>query len=378
MIFSWITTEVSATEGGAIILNSPSNFIGVDLFAGAGGLSLGAQMAGIEVALAIELDEFASKTYERNHPNTKMINASIGTLTQIDIDTTNKVKILFGGPPCQGFSISNQKTRSKENPSNWLFVEFMRVIKFWNPDWIVFENVKGIIETANGFFRDLVVQQISEMGYKCNWAVLNSQDFGVPQSRSRFFIVASRNNQSFHFPMQKMQQVTVNDAISDLPILKNGANEDVLTYSCDAFTEYMKLMRGSLIQCSGNLVTRNSDTVLQRYGYIPEGGNWRNVPDDLMENYKDKSRCHTGIYRRLQRNIPSITIGNFRKAMLIHPWENRGLSVREAARLQSFPDWYEFKGKLGNQQQQVGNAVPPLLAKAVFQSIINAEDKTNV
>jgi DNA (cytosine-5)-methyltransferase 1 len=131
-------------------------------------------------------------------------------------------------------------------------------------------------------------------------------------------------------------------------------------------------MRNNQSGCLNHLVTRNSELVIERYKYIPQGGNWEHIPEHLMKNYKDKSRCHTGIYRRLDNNKPSVVIGNYRKNMLIHPTQNRGLSVREAARLQSFPDSFVFKGSIGFQQQQVGNAVPPLLAKALFSSILKA------
>jgi DNA (cytosine-5)-methyltransferase 1 len=129
-------------------------------------------------------------------------------------------------------------------------------------------------------------------------------------------------------------------------------------------------MRGKLKLCSGHIVTQNKDYIIDRYKYIKQGENWKSIPDDLMDNYTNSSRCHSGIYHRLCDNEPSVVIGNYRKNMLIHPWENRGLSVREAARLQSFPDWYQFCGGIGYQQQQVGNAVPPLLAKEVFKSIL--------
>ena len=112
--------------------------------------------------------------------------------------------------------------------------------------------------------------------------------------------------------------------------------------------------------------------MIERYNHITKGGHWEDIPDRLMKTYADKTKCHTGIYHRLDEKKPSIVIGNFRKNMLIHPRQDRGLSVREAARLQSFPDQYEFKGSIGFQQQQVGNAVPPLLAKAVFQSVVQA------
>ena len=123
--------------------------------------------------------------------------------------------------------------------------------------------------------------------------------------------------------------------------------------------------------CHNNLVTANAKHVVERYAHIPQGGNWEDIPKILMGNYTDTSRCHTNMYRRLDGSKPSVVIGNVRKNMLIHPWKNRGLSVREAARLQSFPDSFRFFGSIGFQQQQVGNAVPPLLAKAVFSQIIN-------
>jgi DNA (cytosine-5)-methyltransferase 1 len=130
-------------------------------------------------------------------------------------------------------------------------------------------------------------------------------------------------------------------------------------------------MRGDLIKCSNNLVTGNAPHIIERYKHIPAGGNWEDIPKRLMSNYTDVQRCHTGIYRRLRHDEPSVVIGNFRKNMLIHPNKHRGLSVREAARLQSFPDSFRFHGSIGFQQQQVGNAVPPLLAKAVFRQILS-------
>ena len=160
-------------------------------------------------------------------------------------------------------------------------------------------------------------------------------------------------------------------ALNDLPPLENGASICHLPYAKAASNSYIKHLRGELTNCNNHLVTRNSSIIIERYAHIPQGGNWENIPDYLMENYADKSRCHTGIYRRLCANEPSVVIGNYRKNMLIHPTQDRGLSVREAARLQSFPDDFIFKGSIGFQQQQVGNAVPPLLAKAIFQSLIS-------
>lgn len=349
--------------------------VGVDLFAGAGGLSLGAEMAGIDVQLAIENDIHAAETYKLNHPKTRVIADDIKSIDRIHLDNGNSAVILFGGPPCQGFSTSNQKTRNKDNPKNWLFTEFIRLADSLKPEWIVFENVRGIIETEKGYFAELISSEISKLGYTCSAMVLCASDYGVPQMRSRFFLIGSLSGKKVEKPKCITPAVSVADAISDLPNLGNGANIDILDYKINdpnKLSSYAKLLRGGLLRCSGHLVTKNTAKIIQRYSYVPQGGNWADIPGYLMDNYKDRSRCHTGIYKRLSAEAPAITVGNYRKSMLIHPWENRGLSVREAARLQSFPDYYRFCGSIGFQQQQVGNAVPPYLAKIVFQSIIEA------
>lgn len=349
-----------------------NTIIGIDLFAGAGGLSLGAKRNGIDIAYAVERDPNAAKTFSFNHPETHVINDDIKNIRDPQIYSVKGSRlILFGGPPCQGFSTSNQKTRNKMNPQNWLFYEFVRFVRRLRPRWIVIENVKGITETENGLFSQLLYQGFQELGYFCNVYLLCASDFGIPQKRNRFFLIASQKAVALDFEQYKKREpVSVYDAISDLPSLPNGANCDVLPYKCPPRSEYAAKLRGTLSECSGHFVTKNSDTVIQRYTHIPPGGNWSFIPDKLMRNYKDKSRCHTAIYYRLAQNEPSITIGNYRKSMIIHPWENRGLSVREAARLQSFPDNYHFSGSIGFCQQQVGNAVPPMLAEVIFKEIM--------
>lgn len=350
-----------------------SNFIGIDLFAGAGGMSNGAISAGVDVRIAIEIDKFAGITYQANHPQTILINDDIRRVGQTQLPKFEKrsIKILFGGPPCQGFSSSNQKTRNKENQGNWLFNEYLRLTKEINPDWIIVENVKGIIETENGFFFEKITEELNKLGYTTNHAVLNAADFGVPQIRNRVFIVGSRHGIKYEFPNPRSSKyLTINDAISDLPSLNNGANFHVLDYKSEPQNEFQTNIRMKSEKSFNNYVTTNTELILNRYKYIPQGGNWRSIPSELMQNYKDFTRCHTGIYHRLIENLPSVVIGNYRKNMLIHPTEDRGLSVREASRIQSFPDTFHFFGSIGFQQQQVGNSVPPLLAKAVFEQIL--------
>lgn len=254
-----------------------------------------------------------------------------------------------------------------------LFEEFVRVVNEYRPDWFVFENVRGILETEGGIFVDYIMDRFEQIGFTTSSKLLHATDFGVPQKRARFFIVGSLHGKTFNFPNPSHKKaVTVAQALNDLPDLGNGASECFLSYSKPARSNYAKTMRNQLNGCTNHLVTRNNRLILKRYSHIPQGGNWEDIPDRLMKNYADKSRCHTGIYRRLKQNEPSIVIGNYRKNMLIHPIQNRGLSVREAARLQSFPDNFIFKGSIGFQQQQVGNAVPPLLAKSIFHKILES------
>lgn len=157
------------------------------------------------------------------------------------------------------------------------------------------------------------------------------------------------------------------DAIGDLPSLDNGADFPALPYPRPARSYYAAALRGTAMESTGHLVTNNAEYVVKRYAHVPQGGNWQDIPDTLMYTYANKERCHTGIYHRLVWDAPSKVIGNFRKNMLIHPSQDRGLSVREAARLQSFSDSFTFHGSIGKQQQQVGNAVPPLMAQAIMQ-----------
>ena len=346
-------------------------FEAVDIFCGAGGLSLGAERAGLTIALAIEKDANAAETFSHNHPSTKILCEDIATIKPNDY-LENEPFIIFGGPPCQGFSTSNTKTRSLENKNNHLFMEFLRFVEELKPKWFLFENVEGITTFDNGKTVLTIKKLFSELGYDTTEDVLYASDYGVPQSRNRFFMVGNRIGAEFTFPEKFEYKVSVGDAIADLPSLENGANQIMLNYKYDesSISEYAKKMRSGKETCTQNFVSRNKEYVLERYKHIGQGQNWKAIPDHLMQNYKDKQNCHSGIYKRLDPKKPSVVISNYRKNMLIHPFEDRGLSVREAARLQSFPDSFEFKGSLSHIQQQIGNAVPPMLAEAIFAQII--------
>lgn len=354
----------------------------VDIFSGAGGMSVGAKMSGMTPSLAIELDKFASETYKENH--------SLTTVLQEDIKTIDPLKhifspvfLLFGGPPCQGFSKANTKTRNINNPNNSMYKEYVRFVKVLKPEWFVFENVEGFKSFDKGRFSHNVEKELYGLGYEINATTLNAADFGVPQKRLRYFIIGHRKEAGgikFNFlEMAKKKLVTVGDAISDLPSLKNGQSSTKLNYKRYSTHPYVRYLKNGIKHSMQNYVTRNKDYVIERYKVIAPGENWKSAEKKgLLTTYSSTINTHSGIYRRLELDKPSVTISNYRKSMLIHPEENRGLSLREAARIQSFPDNYLFKGTLGSKQQQVGNAVPPLLAKAIFDLINKYNRDKNV
>jgi DNA (cytosine-5)-methyltransferase 1 len=185
-------------------------------------------------------------------------------------------------------------------------------------------------------------------------------------------MVGNKSGIYFEFPRSKKKKITVAEAISDLPDLENGQQLEKGDYKNSGST-YAKKMRKGCKKPSQNYVSRNADYVIERYSYIGQGQNWRAIPEHLMLNYKNRKNCHSGIYKRLDPNKPSVVISNYRKNMLIHPFQDRGLSVREAARLQSFPDKSVFKGSIMKIQQQIGNAVPPLMAEPIFKKILSYE-----
>jgi DNA (cytosine-5)-methyltransferase 1 len=340
----------------------------IDIFSGAGGMSTGAELCGISVLAAVECDVHAIETFKANHPTTHMIPKDI-----CDVTFAKKYKnpfLLFGGPPCQGFSTSNTKTRTSENENNSLFYQYIRQVSELNPEWFVFENVEGITSFEKGTVINKLEKEFFNLGYTTKWKVLSASDYGVPQNRNRFFMVGNRKKIEFIFPEKSIEKIPVKDAIADLPKLKNGDNFESQPYKEIEPNDYIKLMRGNSKKSLQNVVSRNKEYVIERYKHIKPGQNWKAIPKELMSNYADTNNCHSGIYKRLDPDSPSVVIANYRKNMLIHPFEDRGLSIREAARIQSFPDDFIFKGNLSFQQQQIGNAVPPLLAKAVFEQII--------
>lgn len=361
----------------------------IDLFCGAGGLSQGFRLAGCTISHAVERDRWAAATFRTNFPDSCLVPKDIRRVDQSEVWSgwrkERKPFAIIGGPPCQGFSEANRRTRTVDNKQNYLYREFFRIVRAVEPQWFVLENVAGLRTLANGTFLKSIIRAATRAGYKATHFELNAADYGVPQFRRRLFIIGSRDFSAPDPPRPTHGQglvphVSVRNAIGDLPVLRIGNATDYKRYktSIEAAGPYQRSMRenSTCPMVQGNLVTMSNKAVIDRYRAVRQGRNWESISSDLFYNYKDVTRCHTGIYYRLPWDKPSRVIGNFRKNMLIHPSQHRGLSVREAARLQSFQDSFVFCGSIGFQQQQVADAVPPLLARTVAAALIGASSGT--
>ncbi|MBZ9572555.1 DNA cytosine methyltransferase [Patescibacteria group bacterium] len=352
-------------------------YTGISLFSGAGGLSYGLSKAGFDMRIGIDIDSNAALTLKMNN-NIDVIISDIKNVNPTEITKEFNVDIkdialIAGGPPCQGFSQSNRRSRNLDNPLNNLYLEFFRFVKALNPQVFLLENVAGLKTLHNGKIVKDILKVAKRLGYQVQYDIINAEDFGVPQRRKRIIFIGTKKKASNLLQPEQSNIVSVRDALNDLPILENGNNIDELNYSKNKnLSNYQKLMRNnSQKSVKNNLVSKNRALVLKRYKYIPQGGNWQDIPSTLMSNYKNVKNCHAWIYYRLIYDEPSVVISNYRKNMLIHPEQNRGLSVREAARIQSFPDSYIFFGEFGSQQQQVANAVPPIMAEKIGEKMIN-------
>lgn len=353
--------------------------IAVDLFSGAGGLSEGLKNAGFDVRLAVDSDYYSCLVYGENHrvppicKDIQEIKRFEYLLKAVDLKK-REVDLIAGGPPCQGFSIANKITRSEDNEKNKLVMEFVRIVKEIHPPAFIMENVTGLMSISEGSFINEVISDFEDAGYTLSKEALNAADYGVPQMRNRIFIVGMQHGR-YVFPMpshgpkskNKKPIVSVRNAIlGDLPELNGSAGERMSAYSAPPQNKFQKHLRLGCTRIYDHIVTKNNETVKRRISAIPPGASLCDLiesgelAEDLIITVDHKS-----VYRRLSSDLPSVTIGNFRKAMLIHPAENRLLSLREAARLQSFPDKYRFSRGISHMQQLIGNSVPPLLSKKV-------------
>lgn len=379
--------------------------ISIDLFSGAGGLSCGLQMAGFQPILANELVEAHAQTYKKNHSDAEVVVGDVRQVSEVSLKkqlglVSGELDLLAGGPPCQGFSV-NAPIRSLDDERNHLFKDFLRVAAELLPKAVLIENVPGIVSLGKGTVIQQIYKELESLGYRVNHKILFAGHHGVPQTRYRTIIIGIKNGVNIDFPEPEYnssspanfagskelcikippifagtlkKQTTVYDAISDLPPIENGAKNSVMEYFSECKSEYQKILRNGSKKVLNHSCSGLGKVNLERLRFIPPGGNWTNIPHELLPKGMQRARKsdHTKRYGRLDPNGLASTIltkcdphwGSF-----IHPEQDRIISIREAARLQSFPDNYEFTGTISEQYEQVGNAVPPLLAKAIGTQI---------
>lgn len=333
----------------------------VDLFAGCGGLSYGFQEAGFQVILGIDHDKDSKETFLHNHPGSKYIQGDIRKVDHDEIVSETgdkKVHILMGGPPCQGFSISGK--RAYMDPRNSLYLEYFRILDILDPEVAIVENVLGIKSLYGGAALKNILSEFEKRGYRASYKLLKASDYGVPQIRKRIIIVATRVGE-FSFPDKDKNEVTLGDAIGDLPKIQGAISLD--KYASDPVNDYQKLMRKRTKILSNHEGTNHTEKTKRIISLVPEGGNYKNLPDHLRDTRKVNIA-----WTRLNSSKPSTTIDTGHRHHF-HPWENRVPTVRESARIQSFPDDFVFKGSKTSQYRQVGNAVPPMLANKIALQI---------
>lgn len=384
----------------------------IDLFCGAGGFSKGLELAGLECIGGIELKEVIAKTHQLNHKHSKTIYGDIREIPPkkyAEIISTNHVDVIIGGPPCPTFStIGDAKIRSvtgkptSEDPRNQLFLEYLKYVDYFRPDIFVIENVPNFITKYKGKIFNTAVEIIENIGkdkygngdgiYEVEKPVqvINAVYYGVPQTRRRMMLVAhKKNGVKFNYPApthyydqeddasKKLKPcTTVEDAIGDLPTITDNWRISEMPYSKNKeLTEFQQIMRqsGNGKTVKNNICRMSNDRAKRVFPHMAQGSKYMDLPPEIRQILPFREDIFQDRLKRLVLKEPSWTVIahiGMDGYMYIHPTENRTLSVREAARIQSFPDDFEF---VGNQQEtyvQVGNAVPPLLGKAIGESIL--------
>lgn len=396
-----INIDIIPTKEDEMSKKSNLNLRHCDFFSGAGGLSCGLEQAGFHPIFASDIDPIYAETYRFNNPKTSFLEGDIRNLNgkallkKLDVKK-GEIDLVAGGPPCQGFSI-NAPIRSLDDQRNHLFKDFLRIADEIHPKLILIENVPGFISLGNGTVLNKVYDVLKHMGYTAAHRILFAAHYGVPQLRFRTIIIASRLGTKILFPepthnangianfkggkelcyritplfaQNLTPKTTVYDAICDLPDLVAGDKQEYFNYNGKFVSDYAKELRKGSEKIYNHCSNRLAPINIERLKHIPQGGSWRDIPYKLLPLGLKRARRsdHTKRYGRLDPKGLCSTIltkcdphwGSF-----FHPYQDRVLSVREAARIQSFPDRYIFKGNLTKQYGQVGNAVPPLMARAI-------------
>lgn len=340
-----------------------------DLFSGVGGLSQGFIKAGFEIALAIESDSSIASAYRHNHPDTDMYNEDICKMDFKQVHKTHPhIDVVIGGPPCQGFSQKGKRLKL-DDPRNFLFLRFVEFVKIFKPKYFVLENVPNIITTSNGYFKEQIVSAFSGMGYSVSNGVLCALDFGIPQDRRRAVFIGVLNDNPIALPQPNGKKCTIVDAIYDLPFIKSGEGTEVSQYDKLALSDYQMELRGNQAVLYNHVATNHSSAALRKLALIPKGKGKEVLPKELLTK-----SIYSGTWCRLLEEgyAPTITtrFDTPSSGRFTHPILDRCITIREAARIQSFPDSFVFHGNRTSQMKQVGNAVPPLLAYEIATVIL--------
>jgi len=346
------------------------NYNVIDLFCGCGGLSYGFERAGFNVLLGIDNDAKALETFELNHHGAKSI---CGDITEVHYEKDIKplvggktIDVIIGGPPCQGMSLSGP--RKFDDPRNKLYLSYIRLVDEIRPKMFVIENVPGLVGLFGGQIKDSIIEKFTDMGYDIQYKILCASDHGVPQSRKRVVFVGSRIG-DFEYPKPQEKTITCSMALSDLPPLIDELGDEEMDYPVEASNEYQRLMREHSCTVRNHVAASHSDKVKDIIALVPDGGNYK----DLPEEYAHTRNFHVA-WTRFASDKPAPTIDTGHRHHFHYKY-NRVPTVRECARLQSFPDDFIFLGNKTQQFRQVGNAVPPILAREIANKVKEALDR---
>jgi DNA (cytosine-5)-methyltransferase 1 len=361
--------------------------IGIDLFAGAGGMSLGFEQAGFDIVAAVEIDPIHCATHEYNFPETKTICASVIDLTGAEIRRraklgTKDIDVVVGGAPCQGFSLMGK--RAFEDPRNQLVFHYVRIVRELNPKYCVFENVRGLTLGKHAQFLEELIVALGDAGYDVltPYQVLNAADYGVPQDRRRLFLVGTRKGlKPPNYPAPSSNRISVQDAIEDLPNADSFDElnlSDLVPVEWKTTSHYARKLRGfdrdpddysyrrkfdpNLLTCS--IRTEHTPSSQARFAITPQG------KTDPISRFRRLEL--TGLCNTLRAGTDSAR-GAHTSPRPIHPLFPRVITVREAARLHSYPDWFRLHSTKWHGCRQIGNSVPPLLARAIAGEILMAQ-----
>ena len=318
----------------------------VDLFCGSGGFSLGFDNKGFQNIFSIDIEPSFCETYKYNFPNHKLIVQDICKLSDKDVLAligSHKIDVVIGGPPCQGFSMAGNIGRKFiDDPRNKLYREFLRIVKIIGPKCFVMENVARLYTHSKGLIRNQIISDFNEIGYNLECKVVNTVHYGIPQIRNRVLFIGTKFKTEILFPEKvEKKPLTVGESIGCYPPLKSGEDSDVPNHSA----------------------MNHSEQMLKKMSFVKDGGDRNQIPAKIRPTSGDIRK-----YIRYNSKEPSVCItGDMRK--IFHYEQNRALTVRELAKLQTYPDTFIFKGSKISQQQQVGNSVPPKLAESIAEAI---------